>query len=77
MKRIRKTCAKRSKGIEASTRARLSPKAISNQPTRCRQAGGASGKSNNGGRAPRFEQGGKFGSPGRRAPHHVEARSIS
>lgn len=67
-------CAKRTKGIEESLRRRMSTKAISSQPRRCVSRGGSSGKSNNAGRAPRFERGGLFGSPSKRAPHHVEAK---
>lgn len=70
-------CAKRTKGIEAHIRRRMSDAAISNQPRRCQSSGGSSGKSNNAGRAPRFEQGGFFSQPGPRAPHHVKAGSAS
>lgn len=66
-------CAKRPKGLGNQNRARLTDKAISRQARRCKTAGGASGKSNNGGAAPRFERGGLFTQPGRRRPHSVEA----
>lgn len=78
MKRV-KTCATRPKGLGKQNRQHLSDSAISRQPRRCRGAGNASGKRNigNGGKAARWEQSGKFTQPGRRAPHHVEARPIS
>lgn len=69
------TCVTRHKGVEGNHK-RMSPKALSSLPRRCKSRGGSSGKMNNGGRAPRFEQGGLFTQPSKRLPHHVEARSI-
>lgn len=70
-------CGKHVK-LSKQERDRLSNSALSHRPqwSRCKSSGGSSGKSNNGGAAPRFEQGGRFGNPGRRLPHHVEAESL-
>lgn len=57
------TCAKRPKGIDDKLARRfpkddpLAQPFRSHQPRRCKGPGGSSGKSDNGGRAPRIERG--------------------
>ena len=59
-------CAKRPKGIDADRRRRMTDTQVSHQPHRCQSSGGPSGKSNNGGHAPKYERGGVFTSPPRK-----------
>ena len=69
-------CAKRPKGLGKQDRSKLSNKAISRQSRRCKTAGGAAGKSNNAGAAPRYERAGLFTQPRKRRPHSVEAVTL-
>lgn len=73
--RREKTCAKHVK-LAQQDRDRMTDKQLSHRPRKCLGAGGSSGKSDNAGAAPRFEQGGHYGNPGRSRPGHVSARSL-